>query len=514
MNHIVSTLLEITFYAALVFLVIMLLRTLLRGKLSPVFRAALWLVLVVRLCLPVTFDSGLHFVILPPGQGEVQVQGMSMEVIPAAGPGAEAAGAETKAAVPFRATWQQIFVLAWLGGAGVCCVVLAAAGHRLKRQSQRPPKEMDGKISRILGRCMAELGIRKKPDVVLMDDLPSPALTVAGCPRILLPARKVSAMSDEQLYFALLHELTHYKRGDHILLLVWQILSAIYWFNPVVWLAGGCLVADMEGACDYSVAQGLLPETKNSYARTLVYLSTERPQTKLMMGLAHSGKRNMRQRIQSIYSAKSKASAKAVSLVLVAVLGVCCFTTACYPVSAAEAEEQLLSATVPLSKMYHDVKELMREENFSCGSFGADYNNIIYLPADGLFDKGSAELRDENAGNTLTKIGGIIKEYMPATKEILVRGYTDSTPATSADYNNNMELSAAQARRVASFLAEEFELDQSKIKVLGMGELDPMDTNATEEGRAQNRRIDIMVIAKSSPYTAQDYMGEGKTVGL
>ena len=63
---------------------------------------------------------------------------------------------------------------------------------------------------------------------------------------ILMPVDTLVAMNDEQVKFALRHELMHYKHRDHLMCLLLSVLNAVHWFNPFAWLAFRQMRSDME----------------------------------------------------------------------------------------------------------------------------------------------------------------------------------------------------------------------------------------------------------------------------
>ncbi|MGM0622746.1 MAG: OmpA/MotB family protein, partial [Campylobacterota bacterium] len=87
-------------------------------------------------------------------------------------------------------------------------------------------------------------------------------------------------------------------------------------------------------------------------------------------------------------------------------------------------------------------------------------------------------------------------ENMPPDLELNIRGHTDNIapPATSM-YRNNWEMSTARAMSVARVLIENG-IDEQKMTIAGNGEYRPVATNATEEGRAKNRRVELEFYAK------------------
>jgi outer membrane protein OmpA-like peptidoglycan-associated protein len=95
----------------------------------------------------------------------------------------------------------------------------------------------------------------------------------------------------------------------------------------------------------------------------------------------------------------------------------------------------------------------------------------------------------EAAKKDLRRIAATLNEYNNNTR-LVIEGHTDG----SGSEQNNLELSRARAKAVAEFLLME-KVPASKIEVIGYGEQQPLFSNATEEGRRQNKRIEIVIIA-------------------
>ena len=111
-----------------------------------------------------------------------------------------------------------------------------------------------------------------------------------------------------------------------------------------------------------------------------------------------------------------------------------------------------------------------------------------------LFNSGRAEV-NQKGRDILKKVGGILKEV--EGKEIRIEGYTDNVPiggALKERFPSNWELSAQRATTVLRFLQDETGVDGSRLSGVGFGEFRPMATNDTPEGRAENRRIEIVLI--------------------
>jgi outer membrane protein OmpA-like peptidoglycan-associated protein len=128
---------------------------------------------------------------------------------------------------------------------------------------------------------------------------------------------------------------------------------------------------------------------------------------------------------------------------------------------------------------------------------GSKYNSIVgvteqadgsvklNIPGSVIFKTGSADISPEFA-STLDSVAGTIKEYCGVTGNIV--GYTDSTGSAAL----NKRLSTDRARSVSTYLASKG-VDSTRLSQDGRGPAEPVADNATEAGRAQNRRVEIFV---------------------
>jgi len=111
-----------------------------------------------------------------------------------------------------------------------------------------------------------------------------------------------------------------------------------------------------------------------------------------------------------------------------------------------------------------------------------------------LFDSGQAEVSAGGAG-VLMKIGGVLAKV--DNRQIQVSGHTDDSPITDrelqARFPTNWELSAARAVNVVRFLNEKAKVPGKRLVAAGHGQFHAVATNANHEGRARNRRIEILL---------------------
>lgn len=119
---------------------------------------------------------------------------------------------------------------------------------------------------------------------------------------------------------------------------------------------------------------------------------------------------------------------------------------------------------------------------------GTVYAPIVRINNQGLFASGSAVVEDDELP-LLQKIGTALTRE---TGTVTVTGYTDNQPIHTLQYPSNFELSASRAQAAAAILDQSIG-DQSRVTAKGLGEADPVADNATAAGRAQNRRIEIVL---------------------
>lgn len=113
-----------------------------------------------------------------------------------------------------------------------------------------------------------------------------------------------------------------------------------------------------------------------------------------------------------------------------------------------------------------------------------------------LFDTGKVEIKDEGVP-VLRKIAELI-DTLP--NHIVIEGHTDNVPIHTAQFPSNWELSAARSLRVLWYLTENRGISPQRCSAAAYGEYSPIAGNDTPEGRAQNRRVNILILSpKENP---------------
>lgn len=119
---------------------------------------------------------------------------------------------------------------------------------------------------------------------------------------------------------------------------------------------------------------------------------------------------------------------------------------------------------------------------------------IITLLSDNFFDEGSAELNINETRDTLLRLADFFKSDELKGRRFRIEGHTDSTPVDPASqFPSNWELSATRAVNVLHYLAD-YGVRENDFSVAGYADTRPKFSNDTAEGRAYNRRVDIIIL--------------------
>jgi len=235
------------------------------NRLAPAWRHALWLLVALRLLLPVAPESPLswrHWALssafsetlaFPSLSTDVERGGPVGESLEAphpvlpekAPPAVLPAAPQPSAATREEGAGRRVFDLrgrdplhlaALLWGVGVAGFLLtvALASRRFRRQVARGERRESPAQERALRQLVeagAELGLRRLPRLVVTDAVGAPALARPWRPEILLPLAMLESLDDRRLRHVLLHELAHWRRGDLWVNWVLCVLQALHWLR-------------------------------------------------------------------------------------------------------------------------------------------------------------------------------------------------------------------------------------------------------------------------------------------
>lgn len=319
-------------------LAVLLLRRLLRGRIGPGLQYALWLLVLVRLLLPVSFGAARVSVQnlvrdadeRAASQVVTYVNQTAPDPVPSEPAPAQSATAQPQytqsAAAPQPQPEAQltetarpvmlsdILRCAWYAGMAAMALWLIATNLAFRARLAKRARRIE------YPGCKLPLYITEAVETPCLFGVLRPAI-------YLTPE---AASEPVTLAHSVEHELTHYRHGDHIWALLRCLCLVLHWYNPLVWLAAALSRRDAELACDEATIRRLGEAERAAYGRTLIRISCERRATLLRTATTmNCGKSGLRERIALIANRPKTAAYALVILILaaVAVTG-CTFTGA------------------------------------------------------------------------------------------------------------------------------------------------------------------------------------------
>lgn len=310
MEGIFVKLLNMSISASVLILIAVLLRALL--KRSPKWiHCLLWGLVAVRLVCPLSFESS--FSLAPRADfveaklGVQREDGRYMNSVTDAGKAlnddldnAQNKNLANKGNADRQSDWKKI---SWTWFTGVVLLLGYAA------------------ISYLRFRKKVQASVRLRDGIYVCDNIRTPFILGVIRPGIYLP----SDMDEVQTDNVIAHERAHLSRLDQVWKPLGYCLLAVYWFNPLCWLAYVLFCRDMELACDEKVIRDMDTEDKKVYSRVL--LSFSDPSHRITAGPLAFGEIGVKKRIQSVLNYRKPAFWMVGLAILALVVTSLCFLT-------------------------------------------------------------------------------------------------------------------------------------------------------------------------------------------
>jgi chemotaxis protein MotB len=115
---------------------------------------------------------------------------------------------------------------------------------------------------------------------------------------------------------------------------------------------------------------------------------------------------------------------------------------------------------------------------------------VLSIPEAGAFPVGSADMSEAFQG-VMTRLSAALQQLPNGVR---VEGHTDDVPIHTPRFSSNWELSTARATHVVQFLIQQGALAPDRLSAAGYAEFHPLNENASPEGRARNRRVDVIIL--------------------
>ena len=348
MNDTILTILSLSISGSVLALILLALRPFLKNKVSKTFQYYIWLLVLLRLAVPLSFDGSIMNQII---SQTVTVQASAASTPDDSGKGmlmqGDVAPHNNEQSTPSKTTlngnaipgsspsavselaqfniWK--FALdhltsIWLLGSalyfGWFIVAYQRFSRKIRKTSIRPHIRDMEVFRKLRGDTRVRLACNPYINTPMLIGFFSPCIMI---PRMAFVANGRKS----ELEHILRHELTHYRRRD--LLYKWFVVlvSSLHWFNPLMILVRREINRACELSCDEAVITSLHANERRSYGETLLAIaSNKRLPTSIVTTTMCEGKRELKERLESIMIYKSKSILMvALSLVLTVLLAGC-----------------------------------------------------------------------------------------------------------------------------------------------------------------------------------------------
>ena len=153
----------------------------------------------------------------------------------------------------------------------------------------------------------------------------------------------------------------------------------------------------------------------------------------------------------------------------------------------------LSQSTSSLSQTKEDLERRLKDQ-INSGDLAIQMQGrglVVTIANNILFDSGKTEVRS-SAASTLNTLGDEINK-LEASQVVFVEGHTDNDPIKHSNFKSNWELSTTRATEVIHYLVSNVGVDPSQLAASGFGEYRPVASNDTRQGKAKNRRVEIII---------------------
>ena len=272
--------------ASVLILLVLSIKKVFNYRLGARFHHVLWILVLIRLLMPVAFESPFSILNLFDGRAQTLSNSQAINVISNgqenesrffqnSHPATEKnIGEAVKTEVNAYSYFLKVFSRIWLTGAFFLVLFSCAVKIKFKRRTKVFKRVTDPEIQSLVKQCSQKVKIKESIPVYMDAYFKSPCISGVIHPGIYLPEDISSRVGQHELKHILLHELAHYKRKDLFYGFLATLAALIHWFNPLVWLAAKKMRADREIACDACVMEMLGEKERVSYGTTIIHLAS------------------------------------------------------------------------------------------------------------------------------------------------------------------------------------------------------------------------------------------------
>ena len=361
------TLINVSILSSVTIGAVILTKWIFKSKLNTVLLSALWMLVLVRLLMPLSIESPIHIGEIIPERlveepiliteteanttpaednltsDEYMIPGEAFDLThnenllenntqPALEQN-EPTFFQSVGAYIKRVQFETILLSVWIV-VGAIILIKGFLSLALFTRKLRGENVVSTKLYNAFMDARRNLEINKSVRILESDNVDMPMTFGLIHPKIVVPKEMVDAIDAKKLRLIITHELVHIKRLDILKNYLWLMAKAIHWFNPLVWIGYKLYLSDMEIICDTKVIEKVNLDDRAVYSQSLVdaaklLTSQQKRISPIMLSFCEENCK-LRRRIMNIMkpNKQSRSVSLAVVLIILILIGAC-FTTAC-----------------------------------------------------------------------------------------------------------------------------------------------------------------------------------------
>lgn len=402
--------LQMSFWGSMTALGLILIKKTLGSRFSSRWQYAIWMVLLVKLLVPISFSMPGNLSIhrlesvveqmafpeeeaLPPfsegkdapemGASDGPDRVLSPEINPVPTPNQVLSNPEKKVD-----GWLWGARL-WLAGVMVSLLIYGLSYGKMLRLIGREARPLDQKLQSMLQEELNRGTKGRQVAGVMMDAERSPFVLLTPKPTLVLSTGSLKGLGTEEIREMIRHELAHIAGGDPWVRLLFLGVQSLHWFNPIIWIALREMVKDCEAACDERVIRWYDEAGRRRYASTLVKMA-ERQQEKVPLGASAFGEHFFKRRVMQVIKYKKQTIIGTLGAILILVLAGCVFLTEPTPEEPPLQQPEEIAQVPqdnsdPSPDLGEEIERLL-EEIMATGN-GELSNPFAYINNNETFDK-------------------------------------------------------------------------------------------------------------------------------
>lgn len=344
--HMFKTIVNLSISGAITVLFIIIIKHLLKGRVSPRWHYLIWIVLLIKLAVPISFSSYFSIYNVIPMDYVTIEQDITLDTENLNKPtlGIEKGFIENDFPKEtsmidndnrldgtqnvIKANGWQVVSYIWIAGSllvfGWFSITKLLVRMKLKANKSNFVILEDLPI---INYCKKITGVKDPIKVIETKNMETPFVFGVVRPWIVLPSCVLETSEEALIQHVLIHEMVHIKRRDNMIKHMFMLILGIHWFNPFVWYAFLRMNKDCEFSCDAEVLSLIGKDHKKGYASSLLSLASRHTKNNIGEQLLAFGQSDTKGRVKKIMSFKEYSrNSKILAIAIVFILAVTILT--------------------------------------------------------------------------------------------------------------------------------------------------------------------------------------------